>query len=253
MESKDLLPPLDESWERGLCIVAHPDDIEYGTASAVARWTSQGKEISYVLVTRGEAGIDGMSPEQAGPLREAEERAGASEVGVEKVEFLDYVDGVVEYGLPLRRDLSRAIRRHRPDMVFTGPFTERMVFGMPNQADHRTVGLAVLDAARDAGNRWIFPELLDEGLEPWGGVRNVCVAGATDPTHCVDVTGFLDQGVASLRAHAAYMEGLGGSAFDPARFLEWAARAAGERAGVSEAVLFERFTLIPEGPPPWMV
>ena len=99
-------------WSRALCIVAHPDDLEYGAAGAIARWTAAGKDVIYLLVTRGEAGIDGMSPDEVGPLREAEERASAAVVGVETVEFLDgHVDGIIEYGLPLRRDLAAAIRR----------------------------------------------------------------------------------------------------------------------------------------------
>lgn len=154
------ITPLPEDWERALCVAAHPDDLEYGVASAVARWTAQRKQVSYLLVSRGEAGIDGVLPDEAGALRENEERLGAAEVGVEAVQFLDYRDGVVEYGLPLRRDIARAIRQHRPDVVIGGAFTVRMFGGIPNQADHRAVGLATLDAARDAGNRWVFPELL---------------------------------------------------------------------------------------------
>lgn len=246
------LPALPENWDRALCVAAHPDDLEYGSASAVARWTSQGKSVTYLLATRGEAGIDGMRPELAAPLREEEERTGAREVGVDLVEFLDYRDGVVEYGLPLRRDIARAIRQHRPEVVIGGAFSERMIGGITNQADHRVVGLATLDAARDAGNRWIFPELLDEeGLHPWPGVRYVCFAGALQPTHGVDVTGHLPRGIASLQAHRVYMEGLGDAAFDPAEFLAWIAAASGAAMGVDEAVLFDVHTLIPDDAPPW--
>src|SRR5690349_8713269 len=163
------LPTLPENWDRCLAVAAHPDDIEYGTASAVARWTSQGKQVAYLLATRGEAGIDTMPPDQSGPLREREERAGAAQVGVSDVEFLDHRDGVVEAGPALRRDIVRVIRRFRPEVVVTGEFAIRIIGGMTNQADHRVVGLAALDAARDAGNRWIFPELAAEGLTPWGG------------------------------------------------------------------------------------
>ena len=243
------LPSLPEDWERALCIAAHPDDLEYGTAAAVARWTSQGKQVTYLLATRGEAGIDGMDPAECGPLREEEERAGAREVGVDVVEFLDHRDGVVEYGLPLRRDLAAAIRRHRPEVVVGGAFDVRMVGGMTNQADHRAVGLATIDAARDAGNRWVFPEL---GLEPWGGVRYVCLGGTPSPTHGVDVTGFVERGIASLAAHKAYMDGLGDGSFDPAAFLTWAAKAAGPALGTGSAVLFDVHALIPDGPPPWV-
>lgn len=246
------LPPLREDWQRALCVVAHPDDLEYGAASAVARWTAQGKQISYLLATRGEAGIDGLHPDEATVLREMEERNGAREVGVEVVEFLDHRDGVVEYGLPLRRDITRAIRRHQPEVVLGGAFTDRMVGGIANQADHRAVGLATLDAARDAGNRWIFPELADEGLEAWTGVRYVCFAGALEPTHGVDVTGFVERGIASLRAHVAYMQGLGGAAFDPAEFLLWIAAASGARMDVDYAVLLDVYELIPDAAPPWV-
>jgi LmbE family N-acetylglucosaminyl deacetylase len=250
----DLLPALPEDWGRCLAVAAHPDDIEYGTASAVARWTAQGKQVAYLLATRGEAGIDGMHPDKAAPLREQEERAGAREVGVDVVEFLDHTDGVVEYGPALRRDIARAIRRHRPEIIVSGAFSERMVAGMANQADHRAVGLAALDAARDAGNRWIFPELLDEGLEPWGGVRLVAYAGANQPTHGVDVTGEpLQRGIRSLEAHAEYTRGLGTGGPEPGPMLTWAARHAGPALGVPEAVLFDVFWLSFPGPPPWVV
>ena len=246
-----MLPALPENWERALCVVAHPDDLEYGAASAVARWTSQGKQVTYLLATRGEAGIDGMNPEQAAVVREEEERAGAREVGVEIVEFLDYRDGVIEYGLPLRRDITRAIRRHRPEILIGGSYEIRMIGGMTNQADHRVVGLATLDAARDAGNRWVFPELADEGLQPWGGVRYVAFGGGSTPSHGVDVTGHLDRGIKSLEAHRAYMDGLGNTAFEVAPFLTWAAQMGGRAMGVEHAVVFDVHTLAFEGPLPW--
>jgi LmbE family N-acetylglucosaminyl deacetylase len=248
----DLLPALPEDWDRCLAVVAHPDDIEYGSAAAVARWTAQGKQVTYLLATRGEAGIDAMHPDEAAPLREQEERAGAREVGVDVVEFLDFQDGVVEYSAALRRDIVRSIRRHRPEVLISGAFSLRMVGGMVNQADHRAVGLAALDAARDAGNRWIFPELADEGLEPWGGVRFVAYAGAERPTHGVDITGEpLQRGIASLNAHAAYTKGLGVAAPEPGPMLTWMATMSGPAMGAEAASLFEVFQLGFEGPPPW--
>jgi LmbE family N-acetylglucosaminyl deacetylase len=246
------LPALPENWERAMAVVAHPDDIEYGLASAVARWTAQGKQVTYLLASRGEAGIDSMHPDQAAPLREAEERAGAAHVGVDVVEFLDHRDGVIEYGVALRRDIVRSIRRHRPEVLISGEFAVKMLGFMPNQADHRAVGLATLDAARDAGNRWIFPELADEGLEPWGGVRFVAYAGADRPTHGVDVTGEpLLRGIKSLEAHAEYTKGLGVGGPDPAKMLTWASEQAGPRLGVKQAVLLDVYQLAFEGPPPW--
>lgn len=233
-------------------MVAHPDDIEYGAASAVARWTAQGKRVTYLLACRGEAGIDSLHPDKAAPLREQEERAGAREVGVEVVEFLDHRDGVIEYGPALRRDIVRSIRRHRPEIIVSGNFEVIGPGGMANQADHRAVGLAALDAARDAGNRWIFPELADEGLEPWGGIRYACFAGGSRPTHGVDVTGEpLERGIRSLDAHAEYTKGLGVAGPEPRALLTWVARQSGPAIGVEAAVLFEVYALTFEGPPPW--
>jgi len=235
------VPPLEllpEDWQRALAIVAHPDDLEYGAASAIARWTDQGKTVIYSLVTSGEAGIDGLDPAEAGPLREREEVAGAALVGVDVVEFLGGTDGVLEYGLPLRRQLSAAIRRHRPDIVITGNHRETFGPGMLNQADHIAVGRAVIDAARDAGNRWVFPDLLEEGLQPWNGVKAILVSGSPQATHAVDVTATLSRGVASLKANEAYLNGLGQS-MDPEEFLEAIARATGTRIGTTFAVSFE--------------
>jgi LmbE family N-acetylglucosaminyl deacetylase len=247
------LPALPENWDRCLCVVAHPDDIEYGAAAAVAKWTAQGKQVTYLLASRGEAGIDSVPPDEAAPLREAEERAGAREVGVDVVEFLDHRDGVIEYSTALRKEIVRSIRRHRPEVIVSGNFEIRGPFGMTNQADHRAVGLATLDAARDAGNRWIFPELADEGLEPWGGVRYACFGGSATATHGVDITGEpLRRGIASLAAHAEYTKGLGAAGPEPGPMLTWAARQSGPALGVEAAVLFDVHVLAFEGPPPWL-
>ena len=233
------LEHIDENWASALAIVAHPDDLEYGTAAAVARWTSQGKRVAYCLATSGEAGIDGMEPEHAGPLREDEQRAAAAVVGVDAVDFLGHPDGTIEYGLPLRRDIARAIRRHRPDVVITMNYHDSWGPGTRNQADHIALGLAVLDGVRDAGNRWVFRELLDEGLEPCK-VSTVLVGGVLDASHGVDVTEHFDTGIASLEAHAEYLRGLGdGPMSEPREFLESFARQAGTRLGVKYAVTFE--------------
>jgi LmbE family N-acetylglucosaminyl deacetylase len=229
-----------EDWSRGLAIVAHPDDMEFGAAAAIARWTGRGKHIGYVLATSGEAGIDGMTPEEAGPLREAEQRASAAVVGVRAVEFLGYPDGMIEYGLPLRRDVARAVRRHRPEVVITGNFHPTWGHGMLNQADHIAVGRAVVDGVRDAGNRWVFRELLAEELQPWSP-RLALVAGSPLAAHAVEISPEdLAAGLASLREHAAYLAGLGDHPMaEPEEFLEANARAAGTRLGVPFAVPFE--------------
>src|SRR3982750_404304 len=111
------LEPVDENWERALVVVAHPDDVEFGAAAAVARWTDQGKTVIYCMVTSGEAGIDGMTPDEAREVRIGEQIASAKIVGVEVVEFLGLQDGIIEYGVPLRRAIAEVIRKHKPEIV----------------------------------------------------------------------------------------------------------------------------------------
>ncbi len=242
------LEPLTEDWERALCVVAHPDDLEFGAAAAVARWTGQGKAVSYCMVTSGEAGIDGMHPDECRAVREDEEVDSARLVGVGEVEFLGLPDGILEYGVELRRVIAEVVRRHQPQIVITGNFHETWGGRNLNQADHIAVGRAVLDAVRDAGNRWIFPEQLTGErsvgtLEPWGGVRQVWAFGSPLAGHAVDTTDTFLDGVASLAAHTAYIDGLGWENFDPEEFLEGGARASGQRLGVAKAAPFEVFPM----------
>jgi LmbE family N-acetylglucosaminyl deacetylase len=243
MEKPEPMEHLDETWERALCIVAHPDDMEFGAAAAVARWTGQGKWVGYTMVTSGEAGIDGMQPDEARRVREAEQVASAGIVGVETVDFLGEPDGVLEYGVALRAKLAAEVRKHRPEIVITGNFRDTWGGKNLNQADHIAVGRAVLDAVRDAGNRWVFPEQLTGELEPWGGVKEVWAFGSPDATHAVDTTDTFDAGVESLKAHAAYIDGLGWENWDPREFLEGMARAVGQRLGVGFAAPFEVFPM----------
>ncbi len=231
------MDPVGEDWERAVAIVAHPDDLEYGAASAVARWTSQGKTVSYVLATSGEAGIAGLAPDESKPLREAEQRRSAAVVGVDDVEFLGYPDGAVEYCLQLRRDLAGALRRVRPHIVIGMNFDLTWgEGGSVNHSDHRAVGLAALDACRDAANEWVFSELGD----PWDGINVVYISGTEKATHYVDVTDTIEAGVASLREHGAYIAALG-TDFDPDIFLRNITGYGGMAAGCEYAVLFQAF------------
>ena len=229
---------LPEDWERAVAIVAHPDDLEYGMASAIARFTRAGKQVSYALVTSGEAGIDGIAPEDCRPLREAEQRQSAAIVGVSDVEFLGHPDGAIEYGLRLRRDIAAVLRSRRPQVVFGMNFDLTWgEGGGVNHADHRATGLALLDACRDAANRWIFP---DAG-EPWNGITAAYIStGGGLATHFVDVAETIQLGVASLEAHRAYIDGLGQD-FDPDVFLRDMAGFAGIAAGCEYAVLLHMF------------
>ncbi|WP_034483201.1 PIG-L deacetylase family protein [Actinomadura oligospora] len=232
--------PVAEDWQRAMTIVAHPDDLEYGASTAVAKWTAAGKSVVQVLATRGEAGIDSMEPAEVMRIRTAEQIAAAEAVGVSTVEFLDQPDGMLEYGLPLRRLIAQAIRRHRPEVVVSLNFRETWGAGQGfNMADHRSLGLAVADAVRDAANRWVFRDLAEEA---WQGVRFALFAGSPNAEHYVDVTGHLEAGIASLTAHQVYFNGLSQD-FDPTGFLTHMTATMGEQAGVTHAVTFELIEL----------
>ncbi|WP_159943783.1 MULTISPECIES: PIG-L deacetylase family protein [unclassified Nocardiopsis] len=233
--------PLPEDWQRALAVVAHPDDLEFGCSSAIARWTGQGKDVVELLVTKGEAGIDSIAPEECAPLRMAEQRASAAAVGAATVEFLDFPDGTLEYGLELRAALAAAIRRHQPDVVVSINFREHFGGGGGfNHADHRVLGPALLDAVRDAANRWVFREQTEEGLTPWSGVRFVAFGASPRATHYVELSeDDLAAGVASLAAHEVYLANLGD--FDQKGFLPRMAAQSGEWSGVPLATTFEVF------------
>ena len=228
------LAPFPEDWQRALAVVAHPDDMEYGAASAVARWTDQGKHIAYLLVTRGEAGISNIAPDEVAALRAVEQRRSCDAVGVSDLVFLDHPDGLVEEGLALRRDLAAAIRRQRPDVVRPVNHQDSWGGSSWNHADHRAVGRSLLDACRDAANRWLYP---GDG-DAWSGTRFVAMSGSPHSTHAVDVGGSIDRGVASLACHALYLDALDPPP-DPDAFLRAGARQVGERFGCEYAAGFE--------------
>ncbi len=240
--TEPLLPPLpDADWARVLCVVAHPDDMEYGTSAAVAAWTARGVEVTYLLLTAGEAGM-AEPPDVVAPLRAAEQRKACAEVGVQDLRILAHPDGMLEYGLGLRRDIARVIREVQPDAVVTANF-EVEAYGGLNQADHRAAGLAVVDATRDADNPWVFRELAEEeGLLPWHASA-LLVAGHEQPTHALAVDqAAVGAAVASLRCHEAYLAHVTGHP-KPEEFIPEVLRAGGVRAGTDHAVAFRAFDL----------
>lgn len=235
---------LDESLRTVLCISAHPDDNEFTIGGTVARWAREGRRVVFCLVTTGGAGTNEHTPDPAGliPVRERETRAAAEILGVREVVFLGYQDGVVEPTLGLRRDLTRVIRRVRPDVLVCADPTVRF-YGNEylNHPDHRAVASAALDAAfPSAETRAIFPELLGEGLEPHQ-VREIWISGAERPDTFVDVDDTLAIKCAALRAHASQV----GSGDWVEKLLRGWAAAAGKTVGVASAEAFRR--MVPSG------
>jgi LmbE family N-acetylglucosaminyl deacetylase len=194
------------SGRRVLVVTAHPDDVDFGAAGTIARWTDEGWDVRYVVVTRGQKGAwdAHMEATEYGELREAEQRAAAAVVGVSDVTFLDFMDSEVFDSLDLRRALSREFRRHRPHRLLAmdpQPLpTDRFV----NHPDHRAVGQCTLDVTMTGGTTAsIFPELLDEGLPPWRGLEESWLMGPAAHPVPIDVSATIERKVAALRSHTS--------------------------------------------------
>ncbi len=230
----NLQPLEDADYKRVLVVVAHPDDAEYGTSAAVAHWTGRGVEVAYLLLTGGEAGMQ-RPPEEAGPLRALEQRHACDIVGAKRLTILDFPDGMLVYGLDLRRAIAREIRTFRPDAVLCGAGELHVPWGI-DHADHRAAGLSTIDAVRDADNRWVFRELVDdEGLEPWG-VTWLLLNGTT-PTHFVELDEASEKrAIASLTAHKAYLADLPWHPA-PEDLISGALSGQGAAAGVERALV----------------
>ncbi|TYB48468.1 PIG-L deacetylase family protein [Actinomadura chibensis] len=234
----------DGELRRILVVMAHPDDVDFGAAGTVAGWTDRGIEVVYLMVTDGDAGgfDDGVTRAEMAALRRDEQRAAAKCVGVSDVRWLGYPDGRVEATLDLRRDITREIRRVRPDRVVM-PSPERNYERIhPSHPDHRAVGSAALDAVYpDARNPYAFPELLaDEGLEAWTA-REVWLSGGPAVNHYVDITERFDRKLNALRAHASQTAHMGDGL--PTMLRGWlsANAAAG---GLPEGRLAEAFQVV---------
>jgi LmbE family N-acetylglucosaminyl deacetylase len=188
-----------------LVITAHPDDVDFGAAGTVAVMTEQGVDVTYCIVTDGDAGGSDRDTthEQRATLRQSEQRAAAKEVGVESLIFLSHPDGRVEANLDLRRDLSRVIRQVRPDRVICQSSQLNLDRIYASHPDHLATGEAALCAVYpDARNHFAHPELLEEGLEPHT-VPEVWVMAFSDPNVAVETTHVLDRKIAALRSHAS--------------------------------------------------
>jgi LmbE family N-acetylglucosaminyl deacetylase len=189
--------------ERALVITAHPDDVDFGAAGTVAWLTDHGVEVTYCLVTDGDAGgFDQTIPrsDMAAMRRVEQTRAGA-EVGVTSLVFLGHPDGRVVYDLTLRRDLSRVIRQVRPTVVITQSPDRNLDRIYASHPDHLAAGEAAIAAVYpDARNPFAYPELIDEGLEAWT-VPEVWVMGGARPNSHVDVTDQVERKIRALLCH----------------------------------------------------
>lgn len=240
-ETPTVEPLQDEDFRRVLCVVAHPDDLEYGTSAAVAEWTDRGVQVAYLLLTKGEAGMQ-IPPEECARIRRGEQERACEQVGVSSLTMLDHPDGMLVYSLELRRDIARVIREFKPDAVVGMGWDIDASWGL-NMADHRVTGLVTIDAIRDADNTWVHQQLAkDENLPKWG-TRWLLIAGHTQPTHGLAVSdGSLARAVRSLEMHEEYLAAIPGHPA-PKDFIPEMLSGGGQAMGVDHAVLFKAFDL----------
>lgn len=182
------LTPFPTDWRTALVLVPHPDDPEYGIGAAVAKWTGQGRTVRYALASRGEVGIAGMPPEQAGPIREREQRRSAAAVGVDEVDFWTFPDSEIRDTPELRTAIVDSIDASAPDVVVTIYSGPEWAPGSPNQRDHIEFARAVAAAYDTLADppRWLFEN-------------------GPDGTHGETVEGHLEAAVEALAAHETYL------------------------------------------------
>ncbi len=228
--------------ERALFIYAHPDDIEFGVAGTAAKWASQGCEVTYVIITDGNAGSheNGMTAEKIAAIRRQEQQAAAQKAGVNTCIFLGYDDGFLQPTLELRKDLVRQIRKFKPTVVVCGDPTFYYSDTYINHPDHRAAAVAVLEAVFPAAEMpLVFPELGEEGLQPHK-TNFVYISHAQDADYYLDISDTIDLKIEALKEHKSQIED-----WDPTpRLKEWSANT-GKKVGFKYAESFRRITLKP--------
>jgi LmbE family N-acetylglucosaminyl deacetylase len=230
---------------RALVVTAHPDDMEFGCGGTLASWADRGADVTLCIATDGSTGTQDRDLMGLGlsELRKKESREAADVVGVNALTWLDYRDGYVEYTLDLRRDIARVFRKYRPHRFIVLDPTSTIADRFINHPDHRAIGQASLDVSMTAGTTpGHFPELLEEGFDPWRGLRELWIAGPGAKPHVVDISATIDKKIEALMCHRSQV---GDNADEIASFVRRFGSELGASAGFDYA---ESFRVISQGP-----
>ena len=230
---------------RALVVAAHPDDIEFGCAGTVAKWTAHGADVTFCIVTDGSTGTQdrALMGSALADVRRKETEEAARVLGVDNVIWLEHRDGYVEYTLDLRKDIARQFRSHRPHRYVVMDPAPTIEDRFVNHPDHRAVGQASLDVVLTAGTTpGHFPELLDEGFEPWRGLRELWIMGPGEKPVVVDISDYIDVKIEALMRHASQV---GADAERVGEFVRRFTAEAGKPHGYAYA---ESFQVITQGP-----
>jgi LmbE family N-acetylglucosaminyl deacetylase len=230
---------------RALVVTAHPDDMEFGSAGTLAKWADAGADITLCIATDGSTGTQDQSlmGKALSDLRKEESRAAADVVGINDLVWLDYRDGYVEYTLALRKDIARVFRRYKPHRFMVIDPASTIEDRFINHPDHRAVGQASLDVSMTAGTTpGHFPELLDEGVQPWRGLRELWIAGPARGTRVVDISDVIERKIDALKCHQSQV---GDNIEEISGFVRTYTAEAGAPHGFAHA---ESFRVIDQGP-----
>lgn len=196
----------DYGWTKVLAFGAHPDDLDFGAAATVAGLTRAGVEVTYVVMTDGDAG--GFEVEHQHTMterRHREQREAAAHLGVRDVEYLGERDGYLEPSHTVQAKVVEAMRRHRPDVVFTMSPERDWSRLQRSHPDHLAAGEAVVRASYPAvENPFAYPELAARGLDAFHLKWLMVYCHPAERSNlAVDVTGFEQEKLAALRFHAS--------------------------------------------------
>ena len=196
--------PYKDGYTSAMVVVAHPDDAEFGFSGTIAKWCMEGMDVFYVLCTDGSHGTSDreLPREELAQIRAQEQRNACKALGVKDVVFLDHEDGYLQPTLELRKEISREIRRYKPDVLIcqnpARTLDGRTYVGHP---DHQAAGEATLSALfPSARDHLTFPELLDEGFEPHK-TKEVLISGHPQPDVWIDVSDSMETAIKAIMEH----------------------------------------------------
>ena len=191
--------------KRAMAVYAHPDDVDFGCSGTLASWIERGTHVTYCVITSGQKGTwdPKMSAKEMARTREREQRAAGAAIGVKGFVFLGHEDGELEVSMKLRGEVCRAIREHKPDVVFTNdPWGHYQI-----HPDHRAAGWSGLDGVIAARDHLFYPEQLRGGRLKKHRVSRVLLFGSREPNIWFDISGTLDKKIRALQSHVSQVGG----------------------------------------------
>lgn len=171
-----------------LAIFAHPDDVELAVGGTLLKLKNLGYKTGALDVTQGEMGTRGTVE---GRAEEAKEAARILRLDIR--ENLDLADGHVFADDQSRTKLVRVLRRLKPKVLMTHQEDDP-------HPDHNHIVQLVRESARLASMYKYDEQSGGDKIDPPIVAHNVFSWRVT-PSFIVDISDFLDEKMAAIRAH----------------------------------------------------